>query len=101
MTQFVRDRLPRTGKGVALAVVAALLVVAAMGGGYWWYAGGRADQTHFTAVFTESVGVYPGSDVRVLGVAVGTVDSVTPHGGAVEVAMHLDAASRSPRTPAP
>lgn len=75
---------------MALAVAAALLVVAVMGGGYWWYAGGRADQTHFTAVFTESVGVYPGSDVRVLGVAVGTVDSVTPHGGHVEVGMHLD-----------
>ncbi|HEY8302415.1 MAG TPA: MCE family protein [Jatrophihabitans sp.] len=88
MTDFVRDRLP--GKVVLLAVLGALLVVTAMGGGYWWYVSGRADQTHFTALFTESVGVYPGSDVRVLGVPVGGVDSVTPHGGDVVVSMHLD-----------
>lgn len=90
MARLVRDRIPRTSKAVLIAMVAALLVVTAMGGGYWWYLSGRADQTHFTALFTESIGVYPGSDVRVLGVPVGAVDSVTPRGDDVEVAMHLD-----------
>lgn len=80
----------RTNKVVALAVVGALAVVAAMGGAFWWYVSGRGDQTHFKAMFTESVGVYPGSDVRVLGVAVGTVDDVIPRGSEVEVDMHLD-----------
>lgn len=90
MTTLIRERLPRTSKAVVLAVVGALLVVAAMGAGFWYYVSGRADQTHFSALFTESVGVYPGSDVRVLGVAVGTVDAVTPKGTVVEVDMHLD-----------
>jgi virulence factor Mce-like protein len=83
-------RRPRSNAVVALAVVAALLVVTAMGGAFWYFVSGRGDQTHFSAMFTESVGVYPGSDVRVLGVAVGTVDDVTPKGTDVEVSMHLN-----------
>jgi phospholipid/cholesterol/gamma-HCH transport system substrate-binding protein len=90
MTTLIRERLPRTSKVVVLSVVGALLVVAAMGGAFWYYVSGRADQTHFSALFTESVGVYPGSDVRMLGVAVGTVDDVKPKGTAVEIDMHLD-----------
>lgn len=82
--------MARSNKLVALSVVAALLVVAAMSGAFWWYVGGRGDQTHFKAMFTESVGVYPGSDVRVLGVPVGTVDNVIPRGTEVEIDMHLD-----------
>jgi phospholipid/cholesterol/gamma-HCH transport system substrate-binding protein len=83
-------RRPRSNAVVALAVVGALLVVTAMGGAFWYFVSGRGDQTHFSAMFTESVGVYPGSDVRVLGVAVGTVDDVTPKGTDVEISMHLD-----------
>src|SRR6476469_6067441 len=90
MTTLISERLPRTSKVVVLAVVGALLVVAAMGTAFWYYVSGRADQTHFSALFTESVGVYPGSDVRVLGVAVGTVDDVKPKGTVVEIDMHLD-----------
>ncbi len=80
----------RTNKVVALAVVGGLLLVAVMGGAFWWYVSGRGDQTHFKAMFTESVGVYPGSDVDILGVAVGTVDDVIPRGTEVEVDMHLN-----------
>ncbi len=82
--------MARSNRVVALTVIGALVIVAAMGGAFWWFVSGRADQTHFKAMFTESVGVYPGSDVRVLGVPVGTVDDVVPRGTEVEIDMHLD-----------
>jgi phospholipid/cholesterol/gamma-HCH transport system substrate-binding protein len=44
----------------------------------------------YTAYFGEAVGVYPGSDVDVLGVKVGTVTSVRPEGNQVEVVMSVD-----------
>jgi phospholipid/cholesterol/gamma-HCH transport system substrate-binding protein len=44
-----------------------------------------------TAQFPRTVSVYQGSDVRVLGVPVGTIDSVTPSGTHVIVTMHYDA----------
>jgi phospholipid/cholesterol/gamma-HCH transport system substrate-binding protein len=68
----------------ALAVAAALIV------------GGRAayQATHpgirVTAYFTESIGIYPGSDVRILGVQVGTVDAVQPDGQEVKVTLTVD-----------
>jgi phospholipid/cholesterol/gamma-HCH transport system substrate-binding protein len=43
-----------------------------------------------TAYFGQAVGVYSGSDLRVLGVKVGTVDSVRPEGRQVRVTMSLD-----------
>jgi phospholipid/cholesterol/gamma-HCH transport system substrate-binding protein len=73
-----------------LAAAALVLLVAAAGVGVWWYLGPHQEGTRFAAMFPESVGIYPGSDVRVLGVAVGKVDAVTPEGTAVKVSMHLN-----------
>ncbi|WP_446209700.1 MCE family protein [Micromonospora sp. IBSANI012] len=44
------------------------------------------------AYFSRAVGVYPGSDVRVLGVRVGEVLTVTPQGRSVQVTMSYDPA---------
>lgn len=44
----------------------------------------------YTAYFSEAVGVYPGSDVDVLGVKVGSIDSVQPAGKEVKVVMSVD-----------
>lgn len=43
-----------------------------------------------TAVFPRTVGVYAGSDVRILGVRVGTVHSIQPVGDQVRVELRLD-----------
>jgi virulence factor Mce-like protein len=69
------------------AVVAVLVVVTA--GALWWIFGGDGDK-RITAYFARTVGVYAGSDVQVLGVRVGTVESVTPRGERVEVVFTLD-----------
>ncbi len=44
-----------------------------------------------TATFPRTVSLYEGSDVRVLGVPIGKVESVTPHATEVEVTMSYDA----------
>ncbi len=49
------------------------------------------EQKHLTAIFPRTISLYEGSDVRVLGVPVGTVDSVTPSGTGVKVEMSYDA----------
>jgi virulence factor Mce-like protein len=75
----------RAGTLLALGVVAVLVVVGAL----WWVfrdLGAR----RIIAEFDDAVGVYAGSDLRVLGVRVGTVDSVTPVGTRVVVVMTVD-----------
>lgn len=69
----------------ALVVVAGLLIV-----GVLWWVFTRAGTTTITAYFDSSVGIYEGSDVRVLGVEVGTVTSVVPQGDQVEVRMRVN-----------
>ncbi|WP_167007288.1 MCE family protein [Mumia sp. ZJ430] len=49
-----------------------------------------AGGTEVTALFDATIGLYPGSDVQVLGVAIGTVTAVEPEGGQVRVSMKLD-----------
>lgn len=58
-------------------------------GALWWIFAGDGEK-RITAYFGRTVGVYPGSDVQVLGVRVGTVESVTPRGERVEVVFTLD-----------
>ena len=67
------------------AVVVALLAAAA-----WTMLGGQEEKT-ITAHFPRTVSLYEGSDVRVLGVPIGTVDTVTPSGTDVVVTMSYDA----------
>jgi len=72
------------------AVLASVIVlVLALGAGLAWWVHGRSG-TKLSAQFAATVGVYPGSDVRMLGVHVGTVTSVTAEGETVDVGIRLD-----------
>ncbi|MFE2355258.1 MCE family protein [Streptomyces parvulus] len=73
---------------LALAVLAAAGLVTARA----LEAGG----TRVTAYFDRTVGVYAGSDLRVLGVRVGEVESVRPQGTKVRVGLRLDEGVRVP-----
>ncbi|GGY36645.1 MCE family protein [Streptomyces xanthochromogenes] len=70
---------------IAVTVVGALRVFADSGG------------KRITAYFDHAVGVYPGSDLRILGVKVGEVDSVTPEGRQVKVVVTVDRGVRVPK----
>ncbi len=50
----------------------------------------RTEPVKVTALFDSTVGLYPGSDVQVLGVPVGTVTKVSAEGESVRVTMELD-----------
>ena len=65
-----------------------VLVLIAAGALFWLFRDLGAKT--ITAYFDEAVGVYAGSDLRVLGVTVGTIDSVQPQGRQVKVVMTLD-----------
>lgn len=87
MNVFARGR-PRR---VLVAVCVLVLFVAA---GLWWLT--REGTYRVTAYFGSAVGVYAGSDVRVLGVPVGTVEEVLPQGDRVRVRLAVDGSVRVP-----
>lgn len=55
-----------------------------------------SDGTRITAYFDRTVGVYAGSDLRILGVRVGEVESVRPQGTTVRVGLLLDEGVKVP-----
>lgn len=67
--------------GLATVLVAALLG-ACSGGGRGGY--------HVSADFTQGIGLYPGSPVRVLGINIGKITDVTNRGNLVRVDMHIE-----------
>lgn len=76
----------------ALALVTALAVVAALAVALW----PRTDTVRVTAYFPRTVGIYPGSDVRVLGVRIGEVAEIEPEGRRVRVVLEYDAERKVP-----
>lgn len=80
---ILQDR-PRAILIVLTTVVALVLA----GGGWWVY--NTLTTTRITAYFDRTVAIYPGSEVRVLGVEVGSVDSVEPQGDKVKVVLNVD-----------
>lgn len=82
------DRL----SGRLLAVIVAVLLLAAT---FFVFTGGEGDRT-LTAHFSRAVAVYKGSEVRLMGVRIGTVDAVVPEGDSVRIEMSYDATYKLP-----
>ncbi len=70
----------------AIAVIVAMVAAAGLG----LHLMLRPDPVRLTALFDSTVGLYPGSDVQVLGVPVGKVTEVSAEGDNVRVQMELD-----------
>ncbi|MFN8228703.1 MAG: MCE family protein [Mycobacterium sp.] len=71
------------GTALAVLLVAAVTVVATP----WWKS---ASRNSFVAYFANTNGLYVGDEVRVLGVAVGTVDRIEPQPAAAKVTFSVD-----------
>jgi phospholipid/cholesterol/gamma-HCH transport system substrate-binding protein len=67
--------------------VIAALVVALVGGVYLVWPGRRGHTV--VGYFTSAVGLYPGDDVRVVGVPVGSVESIDPQPDSVKITMKV------------
>jgi phospholipid/cholesterol/gamma-HCH transport system substrate-binding protein len=85
VTTFATRAGQNLARTISIICVFALVVAIVL----WWIASG-ANTRKITAYFDQTVGVYPGSTVRVLGVQVGTIDDVTPEGTQVKVDMSVD-----------
>ncbi|SUA73596.1 virulence factor Mce family protein [Nocardia otitidiscaviarum] len=74
------------GRAILAAVVAGAVLIAAVA----WWGFDKFTTTRITAYFDKSIGIYEGSDVRILGVPVGRVDSIEPVGDQVKIVMSVD-----------
>src|SRR4051794_14708163 len=84
--------MPRVSRRVLAAAVAVLLVAA----GLLTLHGSGSSTMHLTAYFDRTVSIYKGSEVRVMGVNIGTVTAVVPEGDRVRVAMTYDSEYKLP-----
>ncbi|WP_404380984.1 MCE family protein [Knoellia locipacati] len=74
--------------GILGKVVAALVVVGLVAAAFVWWP--RGDKVTVTGEFGRAVGLFPGSDVRILGVRVGKVLAVEPRGETVQVTFEVE-----------
>jgi len=78
--------------GRLLAVIVAALLLTAT---FFVFTGGGSSRT-LTAHFSRAVAIYKGSDVRLMGVRIGSVDAVVPEGDSVRIEMSYDADYKLP-----
>lgn len=89
---MTRRRFPRA-RPVAITLFAAAPAIVLITAGC---AGSDGNRMRVSARFPDSVGLYVGNDVAVLGVPVGTITGVRPSGTSVTVDLDLDAGVRIP-----
>ena len=85
MTTESTQRSPRN-RGLLIGLVCLLVAALAVGVFALWP--GRKSHK-LVALFSSAVGLYPGDGVRVVGVPVGTIDSIEPRVGDVKVTMSI------------
>lgn len=74
---------------VTTIVAVALVALLVAGGAYMvrqLYFGPRT----ISAIFTSATGIYPGDEVRVSGVEVGSIESITPEGTHTRMVLNID-----------
>jgi virulence factor Mce-like protein len=81
-------------RGINPAIVAGLVIVLLVGAVLLLLPG--SGQRHVVAEFPRAISLYKGSDVKILGVAVGKVDEVDPSGTKVVVKFHYDSKYKVP-----
>jgi phospholipid/cholesterol/gamma-HCH transport system substrate-binding protein len=83
----------RRSRGLRLALAAVLVAVLAVGVYLVWpsQAGNKV-----VAYFPSAVGLYPGDDVRIVGVPVGKIDSIEPRASDVKVTFLVDKGVKIP-----
>ncbi|UXA17479.1 MCE family protein [Mycobacterium sp. SMC-4] len=83
----ITEKINARSRGVRAALAALLVAALAVGVFLVWPT--RSGHT-IVAHFTTAVGLYPGDEVRIVGVPVGRIDSIDPRASDVQITMTLD-----------
>ncbi len=75
------------------AVIVVLALVAAVVG-FELYK--KLTTTNVVAYFAETLALYPGDDIQIMGVPVGTIDKIEPAGDRMKVSFHFDSKYKVP-----
>ncbi|MBP1818626.1 MCE family protein [Mycobacterium sp. OAE908] len=71
-------------------IAAGMLLALTSGASTWLIHATTFAPKSITAYFTNATSIYPGDEVRVSGVKVGTIAAITPEGTQSKVTMHVD-----------
>jgi phospholipid/cholesterol/gamma-HCH transport system substrate-binding protein len=86
-----------TTKRIATIAVTSVLAIALLAGGgvaVGWAA--KTGQTHIVAYFDNTNGLFHGDEVRILGVAVGSIDTIEPQPNRAKVTFWVDGKYKIP-----
>jgi phospholipid/cholesterol/gamma-HCH transport system substrate-binding protein len=76
---------------------AAILAICLVGGTVVLVrATGQQSRIHLTAYFTNSNGLYPGDEIRILGIPVGKIDRIEPRPGQAKISFWVDGEYKVP-----
>src|SRR6201991_2787875 len=81
--------IKRTFGGPGLRNVTIIALVAVLIGGVYALSTSNGGGRKVIGYFTSAVGLYPGDQVRILGVPVGTIDSIEPRPSDVKITMSV------------
>lgn len=88
-------QLPRFSKA-AVIMGAIVLVVAVGAAAVGWNVYKKLTTTTVTAYFPQALALYPGDKVLIMGVKVGSIDSIEPDGDRMKVVLHWDSKYKVP-----
>ena len=83
LVEALPRRTLKTGLAIALVGLAVIGAIVGVRNSYF-------RPTTVTAYFPSATGIYPGDDVRVSGMKVGTIASIKPDGTQAQMVMHVD-----------
>lgn len=77
-------------RGIKILVSVTLILTLVVGAGLLLRTAFTANRVHLTAYFDNSNGVFPGDEIRILGVPVGAIESIEPQPQSVKVKFWVD-----------
>jgi phospholipid/cholesterol/gamma-HCH transport system substrate-binding protein len=89
--------IKRTFGGPGLRNVTIIALVAVLIGGVYALSSSNGGGRKVVGYFTSAVGLYPGDQVRILGVPVGTIDSIEPRPSDVKITMSVSSDVKIPK----
>ncbi|MGE2731021.1 MCE family protein [Mycolicibacterium vaccae] len=90
----ITEKINTRSRGTRITLALLLVAVLAVGVYLVWP---TRTGTKLVAHFTTAVGLYPGDDVRIVGVPVGKIDAIDPRATDVRVTMTLDHGVQVPK----